>query len=119
MGRVMRVARPVRDAFGRSHDIPADLNTAYVYLGNAQAQAGFEAAVKATSEVKSQLEGQTEKLLTRQTVSGAVVYTNRATDQEQVAFDLPVPETPAPTKEQALSEATHLGDQGSGLSVAL
>ena len=113
IGRVMRVARPVRDAFGRSHDIPADLNTAYVYLGNAQAQAGFEAAVKATSEVKSQLEGQTEKLLTRQTVSGAVVYTNRTTDQEPVAFDLPVPETPAPTKEQALSEATHLGDQGS------
>lgn len=30
-----------------------------------------------------------------------------------MAFDLPVPETPAPTKEQALSEATHLGDQGS------
>ena len=57
IGRVMRVARPVRDAFGRSRDIPADLNTAYVYLGNAQAQAGFEAAVKATSEVKSQLEG--------------------------------------------------------------
>ena len=42
-----------------------------------------------------------------------MVYTNRTTDQEPVAFDLPVPETPAPTKEQALNEATHLGDQGS------
>lgn len=113
IGRVMRVARPVRDAFGRSREIPADLNTAYVYLGNAQAQAGFEAAVKATSEVKNQLEGQTEKLLTRQTASGAVVYTNRATDQEPVAFDLSVPDAPAPTQEQARNEATHLGDQGS------
>lgn len=112
IGRVMRVARPVRDAFGRSREVPADLNTAYVYLGNAQAQAGFEAAVKVTSEVKSQLEGQTERLLTRQTVSGAVVYTNRAIDQEPVAYDLPVPEAPAPTTEQALSEATYLGDQG-------
>lgn len=113
IGRVMRVARPLRDTFGRSREIPADLNTAYVYLGNAQAQAGFEAAVGATSEVKSQLEGQTEKLLTRQTVSGAVVYTNRTTDQEPVAFDLPVPDALAPTREQALIEATNIGDQGS------
>ena len=49
IGRVMRVARPVRDAFGKPREIPADLNTAYVYLGNAQAQAGFEAAVKASA----------------------------------------------------------------------
>jgi|GEM_PF-608875 len=94
IGRVMRVARPVRDAFGKPAEIPADLNTAYVYLGNAQAQAGFESAVKASTEVKNQLEGQTEKLLTRQTVSGAVVYSNRPTDQEPVAFDMPLPDQP-------------------------
>lgn len=94
IGRVMRVARPVRDAFGKPAEIPADLNTAYVYLGNAQAQAGFESAVKASIEVKNQLEGQTEKLLTRQTVSGAVVYSNRPTDQEPVAFDMPLPDRP-------------------------
>lgn len=92
IGRVMRVARPVRDAFGKPADISADLNTAYVYLGNAQAQAGFESAVKASTGVKSQLEGQTEKLETRQTVSGAVVYSNRPTDQEPVAFDMALPE---------------------------
>lgn len=96
IGRVMRVARPVRDAFGKPREIPADLNTAYVYLGNAQAQAGFEAAVKASAEVKTQLEGQTEKLLTRQTVSGAVSYTNRATDQGPLAYDMPIPEHFAP-----------------------
>ena len=94
IGRVMRVARPVRDAFGQQLEIPGDLNTAYVYLGNAQAQAGFESAVKASTEVKNQLEGQTEKLITRQTVSGAVVYTNRPTTQEPVAFDMPLPEWP-------------------------
>ena len=92
IGRVMRVTRSVRDAFGRHVEIPADLNTAYVYLGNAQAQAGFESAVKATAEVKSQLEGQTEKLETRQTVSGAVSYSNRPTDQEPIAFDMPEPD---------------------------
>ncbi|WP_051675694.1 DEAD/DEAH box helicase [Polaromonas glacialis] len=92
IGRVMRVARPVRDAFSKPKDIPADLNTAYVYLGNAQAQAGFESAVKASTEVKDQLEGQTEKLETRQTVSGAVVYSNRPTDQEPVAFDMQEPD---------------------------
>jgi type III restriction enzyme len=93
IGRVMRVARPVRNAFGKPLEIPADLNTAYVYLGNAQAQAGFESAVKASTEVKSQLEGQTEKLLTMQTVSGAVVYSSRPTEQEPVAFDMAIPET--------------------------
>jgi len=95
IGRVMRVARPVRDAFGKPMEIPADLNTAYVYLGNAQAQAGFESAVKASTEVKSQLEGQTEKLETRQTVAGGVVYTNRPTGQDPVAFDMPIPQESA------------------------
>jgi superfamily II DNA or RNA helicase len=114
IGRVMRVARPVRDAFGQQTEIPAELNTAYVYLGNAQAQAGFESAVKASTEVKSQLEGQTEKLITRQTISGAVVYTNRPTAQEPVAYDMPLPEQPEvmgmPVAEAG---ATGLGAQGS------
>ena len=106
IGRVMRVARPVRDVFGKPREIPADLNTAYVYLGNAQAQAGFEAAVKASTEVKSQLEGQTERLLTRQTVSGAVVYTSRGTDQGPLAYDLPTPEhaEPVPVEEPPTAE---------------
>ncbi|WP_426075040.1 DEAD/DEAH box helicase [Janthinobacterium sp. DSP2-3-3] len=91
IGRVMRVARPVRDEFTKPREIPSDLNTAFVYLANAQAQAGFESAVKASTEVKNQLEGQTEKLLTRQTISGAVVYSNKPIDQEPIAFDMPDP----------------------------
>lgn len=92
IGRVMRVARPLRTAFGKPAEIPADLNTAYVYLGNAQAQAGFESAVKSSTEVKSQLEGQTEKLETRQTISGAVVYSNRPISQVPIEFDMPPPD---------------------------
>lgn len=91
IGRVMRVARQVREAFPKPQAIPAAFNTAYVYLGNAQAQAGFEAAVQATSAVKSQLEGQTEKLMTRHTVAGGVVYTNRPTDEPPLTYTMGLP----------------------------
>jgi len=91
IGRVMRVTQPVRRRFAKPLDIPAELNTAYVYLGHAHAQAGFEAAVKATAAVKSQLEGQTERLLVRQTLSGAMVFTNRPTEQEPLAYDFALP----------------------------
>jgi type III restriction enzyme len=92
IGRVMRVSRPIREAFPKPIPIPADLNTAYVYLANAEAQGGFESAVQASSTVKSQLEGQTEKLLVRQTNSGALVYTNRETNQPPLDYGLPLPE---------------------------
>lgn len=92
IGRVMRVSRPIREAFPKPMPIPPDLDTAYVYLANAEAQRGFETAVQASSAVKSQLEGQTEKLLVRQTVSGAVVYTNRETNQPPLDYGLPLPE---------------------------
>lgn len=98
IGRVMRVARQVRDAFPKPLAIPADLNTAYVYLGNQQAQAGFEAAVQATSAVKSQLEGQTEKLMTRHTVAGGVVYTNRPTQDQPLAYNFGVPHASSNTE---------------------
>ena len=105
IGRVMRVARQVREGFPKPQPIPAELNTAYVYLGNAQAQAGFEAAVQATSAVKSQLEGQTEKLMTRHTVAGGVVYTNRPTADQPLSYSMGLPGTQAAAQVQA-SEAT-------------
>ena len=124
IGRIMRVARPVRDAFGKPKEIPADLDTAYVYLGNAQAQAGFEAAVKASSEVKSQIEGQTEKLTTRETISGAVVYSNRPTEQNPIAYDLPMPERPEVAPQVlAIDAVMGLGGQntlfGEGMATSL
>ena len=92
IGRVMRVSRPIREAYPKPMPIPPDLDTAYVYLANAEAQRGYEAAVQASSAVKSQLEGQTEKLLVRQTESGAVVLTNRETPQAPLMYDLHLPE---------------------------
>ncbi len=91
IGRVMRVSRPIREAFPKPKMIPADLDTAYVYLADADAQRGYEAAVQASSSVKSNLEGQTEKLIVRQTASGAVVHTNRETVQAPLMYDLPLP----------------------------
>jgi superfamily II DNA or RNA helicase len=92
IGRVMRVSRPIREAFPKPAVIPPDLDTAYVYLADAEAQRGFESAVHASQAVKSQLEGQTEKLLVRQTISGAVVYTNRETHQPPLDYGFPLPE---------------------------
>jgi superfamily II DNA or RNA helicase len=91
MGRVMRVERTVRAAFAGPAAIAPVLNTAYVYLANAEAQAGYEAAVQATSAVKSQLEGQTEKLVQRRTMGGAVVYTNLPSDQPPLAYSFGLP----------------------------
>ena len=92
IGRVMRVSRPIREEYPKPTPIPPDLDTAFVYLADAEAQRGYEAAVQASSAVKSQLEGQTEKLMVRQTVSGAVVYTNRETNQPPLDYGLPLPE---------------------------
>ena len=93
IGRVMRVSRPIREAYPKPTLIPPDLDTAFVYLADAEAQRGYEAAVQASSAVKNQLEGQTEKLMVRQTVSGAVVYTNRETNQPPLDYGLPLPES--------------------------
>lgn len=86
IGRVMRVTRHIRSAFPKPTPIPDDLDTAYIYLANMEAQAGFEQAVAATALVKNQLEGQSEKLIVRTTVSGAVVYTNRRTNQPTLPY---------------------------------
>jgi len=94
VGRVMRVAGAVRAAWPKPQAIPDEFNTAYVYLADAEAQRGFEAAVQATSGVKSQLEGQTEKLEARKMASGALVYTNRPSPQSPLLYDMPLPDSP-------------------------
>jgi superfamily II DNA or RNA helicase len=91
IGRVMRVSQAIRLAYPRSQPIPDTFDTAYVYLANAEAQKGFEQAVQATSQVKSQLEGQTEKMTLRQTVSGATVITNKTSQQTPLVYDTPLP----------------------------
>ncbi|MGH8506890.1 MAG: DEAD/DEAH box helicase [Rhodoferax sp.] len=102
IGRVMRVSRAIRAAYPKTKEIPPELDTAYIYLADADAQRGFESAVSASGAVKSQLEGQTERLEVRQTTSGATVFTNRPTGRP-IAYDLPLPDSSTPTL--LLSEA--------------
>ena len=116
MGRVMRVDRSVRAAFAGVREIPAELNTAFVYLANAEAQAGYEAAVQATSAVKSQLEGQTERLAQRRTVGGAVVYTNLPTDAPPLSYEFGLPVSISTDGEMPLAvQSLHSGDPQTSL----
>lgn len=112
MGRVMRVARPVRNTFAKPKSIPAELNTAYVYLADAEAQQGFEQAVQRNARVQTQLEGQTEKLYVRQMQSGACVYTNRETVQPMLDNMLPLHVADTPVTPVAMTKPSLLGDQG-------
>lgn len=91
LGRVMRVAHAIRQGYARDQVIPPDFDTAYVYLANAATQGGFEQAVRAAMQVKSQLEGQTEKMLVRETVSGAQVITNKSSEQFPLSYDSALP----------------------------
>ncbi len=98
IGRVMRVHRMVRMRFPPKTKVPADIDTAYVYLANAEAQQGFEQAVAATQNLKSSLDGQVERLVARKMLSGAVLYTNRPTSEPPLFFEAPeedAPEVPA------------------------
>lgn len=110
IGRVMRVHRAIRAKFPKETKIDKALDCAHIYLANAQAQQGFEQAVAATANLQSQLEGQSEKLVPRRMASGAVVYTNRTTDTEELFFDAPIPGTQAQT--QKSSPISSLGATG-------
>lgn len=94
IGRVMRVHRAVRLRFPPKTKVPADLDTAYVYLANSEAQQGFEQAVAATQNLKSSLDGQVERLVAKRMVSGAVLYTNRPTSEPPLFFEGPEEDEP-------------------------
>ncbi len=95
IGRVMRVCRQIRAAYPSHELIPDDLNTAYIYLANADAQQGFQQAIQTTDAVQTQLEGQVEKMVRRQTRSGAAVITNRTTPQPMLGHHFPIPQDAA------------------------
>lgn len=104
IGRVMRVHRAVRLRFPPKTKVPADLDTAYVYLANSEAQQGFEQAVAATQNLKSSLDGQVERLVAKRMLSGAVLYTNRPTSEPPLFFEGPeddVPPAAVPPRTQA------------------
>ena len=97
IGRVMRVHRAVRAHFPRPAPVDPDIDTAYVYLANAEAQQGFEQAVAATANLKTQLQGQTEKLVAVKMASGAVGYTNKVTDALPLFYDTQLPDSRNPS----------------------
>lgn len=88
IGRVMRVAPELQRHFPNPNTAPPELDTAYVFLANADAQAGFAQAADAIKAVKTELEGQTEELHARRTARGGVALTNRPTDQVPLTYDL-------------------------------
>lgn len=91
IGRIMRVSPALRQKYPKPTPIPEGFDTAYVYLANAEAQPGFQAAVQATANIKSQLEGQTEKLVVRETKTGELVFTNKTSEQRPLLYGLAYP----------------------------
>ena len=88
IGRVMRVPPELQAAFPQSASVPMDLDTAYVFLADAQAQPGFAAAAKAIQGVHSQLDGQIEQLHARPTAYGGVALSNKPTSQVPLSYNL-------------------------------
>jgi type III restriction enzyme len=88
IGRVMRVPGELQRAFPLAYSAPGELDTAYVYLANGQAQSGYAEAALATQAVTSQLEGQLEELHAFRTAHGGYGLTNRPTDQPPLAYDI-------------------------------
>ena len=108
IGRVMRVAPELQRVFPEASSVPPELDTAYVFLANAEAQAGFAQAAEAIKAVKTELEGQTEALHLRRTAYGGVALTNRTTDQTPLTYDLSLLPVLAPNG-QMLSPASVQG----------
>jgi len=87
VGRVMRVHRQIRSSFPAPTPIPEELDSAYIYLANAQAQPGFEAAVRSASELRTNLQGQSEALTVRETASGAVHLSNKPEPEVRLFYE--------------------------------
>ncbi|CAD1796108.1 site-specific DNA-methyltransferase [Xanthomonas arboricola pv. juglandis] len=112
IGRVMRVAPQVREAFPKPQEIQDALDTAYIYLADSDAQAGFQSAVNTVGAVKSQLEGQTEQMIVKHTKSGATVITNRTSSQLPAFYDKTKPVSIIPIDEPDSEEEAGLPSTG-------
>ena len=88
IGRVMRVPGELQRVFPVAYTAPSELDTAYIFLANAQSQGGFADAVASTKAVMSQLEGQIEELVARRTAHGGVCLSNHVTDQTPLGYDI-------------------------------
>ena len=88
IGRVMRVPAELQRAFPVPYTAPPELDTAYIFLANEQAQTGFSEAAASTQAVISQLEGQIEELVVRRTAHGGVSLSNHATPQTPLGYGI-------------------------------
>ena len=88
IGRVMRVPGELQRAFPAPYTAPSELDTAYIFLANEQAQTGFAEAAASTQAVISQLKGQIEELVVRRTAHGGILLSNHATDQTPLGYDI-------------------------------
>lgn len=88
IGRVMRVPAELQRAFPVPYTAPPELDTAYVFLANEQAQTGFAEAAASTQAVISQLEGQIEELVVRRTAHGGIALSNHVTSQTPLGYDI-------------------------------
>ena len=88
IGRVMRVPSELQQVFPVAALAPPELDTAYIFLANADAQPGFAEAAKAIQSVQTQLGDQVEQLVARRTAHGGVAMTNKLTDQKPLSYNL-------------------------------
>ncbi|MEQ1557791.1 MAG: DEAD/DEAH box helicase family protein [Methyloglobulus sp.] len=89
VGRIMRVDRQVRSAM-LNQELHPDLQTAYLYLANGNAQEGFQQALD-LQKIKSDLESSPEMLNAHLTKNGSIIITNRAINQMPISPNLPLP----------------------------
>ena len=89
VGRIMRVARQVRSAM-LTQELHADLQTAFLYLANADTQEGFQRALD-LQKIQTDLKSSPERLDAHATRSGNIIITNRPINQLPISPNLPLP----------------------------
>ncbi|MDD1607023.1 MAG: DEAD/DEAH box helicase family protein, partial [Methylococcaceae bacterium] len=89
VGRIMRVDRQVRSAMLKQ-ELHADLQTAFLYLANADTQEGFQRALD-LQKIQTDLKSSSERLDAHVTKSGNIIITNRPINQLPILPNLPLP----------------------------
>lgn len=89
LGRIMRVDRQVRSTMLKQ-ELHADLQTAFLYLANADTQEGFQRALD-LQKIETELKSSPEKLNAHATKSGNIIITNLPINQLPITPNLPLP----------------------------
>lgn len=115
-GRIMRVPAAIRARLRVDEDnVPADLQTGYIFLASADAQLGFEGALKQLNEMREDLAGAVEALRERKLPNGTTILTNRPTSQPSFVLPLPIISSPIRVKSIPASERPTTSPKQRGL----